>query len=289
MIYKSKRIAFAFIFPAVFFVLVFLYIPFFLNIFNSFFEIKGLAAKPGEFLGLSNYITLFKDPLIKTALYNSLLMMVLTIVFQVGIALVLAILVDAIKKGANFFRTVFFFPIIISATAIGLMFNLFYAFNGGMLNQILGAFGLDPVLWLSKETALTMIIIPVIWQYIGFYFVILLTGLNNIPTDVYESAAIDGATGFKRVFYITLPLLSNVIKVCVILSITGSLKVFDLPWIIAPNGAPNGITHFTGTYMYYATFREGNVDYGSTIALMIVVLGIVFSQIVNKFLKQKEY
>lgn len=97
--------------------------------------------------------------------------------------------------------------------------------------------------------------IPVTWQYVGFYFVILVTGLNNISEELYESAAIDGATKLQRVRYISLPLLHNVICTCAVLGVTGDLKVFDLPWVMFPNGMPVGKTWRTGTYMYYNTMR----------------------------------
>jgi ABC-type sugar transport systems, permease components len=269
--------------------IVFLYYPFIVNIYNSLFDLSGLVQFDApRFIGLENYKTLIADPKIKIALINSFKMMGLTIVFQVGLALVLSLMVDSIKIGQQFFRTIYFFPIVISATAIGLMFNLFYNYNGGMLNQILAKSSHGPVMWLSESLAFWMISIPVLWQYVGFYFIILITGLSNIPEDIYDAAAIDGCTGFKKVLYIKIPLLRNVIGTCLVLAITGALKVFDLPWVITPHGAPAGLTHFTGTYMYEMTFAIGNVDYGSTIALMIVVLGVLVSQIVNKIFKQQE-
>lgn len=266
--------------------IVFLYYPFVVNIINSMFDMSGLVQiEAPAFIGLENYKALFTDPKIKIALVNSFKMMGLTIVFQVGLALVLALMVDSIKVGQQLFRTIFFFPIVISATAIGLMFNLFYNYNGGMLNQILLYFSKEPVMWLSEELAFWMVSIPVIWQYVGFYFIILLTGLSNIPEELYDAAEIDGCTGFKKVIYIKIPLIRNVIGTCLVLAITGALKVFDLPWVITPHGAPAGMTHFTGTLMYENTFAIGNVDYGSTIAFMIVVLGAVVSQAVNRIFK----
>lgn len=131
--------------------------------------------------------------------------------------------------------------------------------------------------------------LPVMWQYVGFYFVILVTGLNNIPEELYEVAAIDGATRWQKVRFITLPLVRNVICTCVVLAVTGSLKVFDLPWVMFPKGLPLGKTWLTGTYMYYQVFNARNIDYASAIAVCIVVLGIVTSKIVNRVFAEKEY
>ena len=289
MLYKNKKPLLIFLLPSLLIMIIFLYYPFILNAINSLYDLSGIVQiEPPTFIGLENYRRLFTDPKIKIALANSFKMMGLTIVFQVGLALILALMVDSIKKGQQFFRTIFFFPIVISATAIGLMFTLFYNYNGGMLNQIFAKFSKEPVMWLSPERAFSMIAIPIIWQYVGFYFIILITGLKNISSDIYEASEMDGCTGLKKVIYIKIPLIRNVIGTCLVLAITGTLKVFDLPWVIAPYGAPSGLTHFTGTYMYETTFAVGNVDYGSTIALMIVVLGVALSQVVNKVFKQQE-
>ncbi len=291
MLYKKKLPLLIFLLPGFMMMIVFLYYPFIDNVKNSFYDMSGFVRQQNQvwkFIGLDNYKKLFTDTNIRIAIINSLKMMVLTVAFQVGFAFILAVLVNSIRRGQQIFRTVFFFPVVISATAIGLLFNLFYAYDGGMLNQILESFGLERVLWLSETLAFTMIVIPTLWSYIGFYFVIMLTGLSDISDDVYEAAAIDGCGKFRQVFSITIPLLRGVIATCVTLAVTGALKVFDLPWIIAPNGAPRGITHFMGTYMYQITFINTNVDYGSTIALLIVILGIVVAQVVNKFIKPDE-
>lgn len=287
MIYKSKRDLLIFLLPTVILLISLLYIPFLTNIVNSMYNMRSFTDASKEFIGLKNYRYLFEDPNMKIAVSNTFKMMGLTVVFQVGIALLLALLVNGIKKGAGFFRIVYFFPIVISATALGLMFTLFYNYNGGMLNQLMSIFGKESVFWLSKKTAFIMITIPVIWQYVGFYFVLLVTGISGVPMEVFESAQIDGANKFQEVIYITIPLIRNTINVCIILALTGALKVFDLPWVIVPKGAPGGSTHVLGTYMYDMTFEAGNIDYGATIAIVLVFLGIVISQVTNYFLKDR--
>lgn len=291
MIYKRKLPLVVFLLPAFAFMTVFMYYPFIMNIYNSFHAIKGLGSQS---TGLNepwyeNFVRIFTDPIMGVAFKNTMLMMLLTIVFQVGIALVLALLVDNITKGASFFRTAYFFPIVISATALGLLFNLIFQYNGGMMNQFLALFGKAAVDWKNEQNALSTMFIPVMWQYVGFYFVILVTGLNNISPDIYEAAQIDGADGIRRVRYITLPLLHNVLCTCLTLAITGALKVFDLPWTMFPKGMPMDRTYLTGTYMYYQTFSRGDVDYGSAIAIIIVVLGVAFAQISNHVFKEKDY
>ena len=291
MLYKKKWPLVLFLVPGLLFMLVFLYIPFIENIKNSFYDMTAIIQMPGKewkFIGFENYTRLFHDPDVRTALINSAKMMVLTVIFEVGIAFVLAVLVTQVKKLQQVFRTVYFFPVVISATAIGLLFKLFYNYNGGMLNQILEFFGREPINWLSPELAFVMVCIPTLWSYIGFYFVILLTGLSDISDDIYEAASIDGCNRFWQVFYITLPMMKPVFCTSVILAVTGALKVFDLPWVMVPNGAPQGVTHFLGTYMYQQTFGLNNFDYGSTLAVLIVVLGIAVSKGVGFLTKDKD-
>ncbi len=288
MIYKKKWPAFFFLFPAMLFMLVFLYYPFVMNIINSFFNTTALGAPMEGFIGLENYTKLFSDPLIGVSFWNTLLMMICTIVFQVGIALILSLMVDVVGKGAGFFRTLYFFPIVVSATALGLIFNLLFAYDGGAVNQIIQAFGGESIIWKEEHVFFTMAL-PVMWQYVGYYFVIIATGLNNISNDINEAAAIDGAIGLKRVRYITLPLIHNTLVTCLTLAITGALKVFDLPWTMFPMGVPSGQSFLTGSYMYYQTFNRGDVDYGATIAFLIVLLGVALSMITKVVLKEKDY
>lgn len=291
-IYKNRKPVIFFLMPALVMMGLFLYYLFLQNILNSFMKIKslGAAAKGFNEPFYKNYVKLVQDPAIRTSLKNTCIMIVVTLVFQVGIAIVLALMVDNIRRGAKFFRIVYFFPIVVSATALGLLFNLIFLYDKGMLNQLLEFLGYrgDLIDWKAGGRALVTMMIPVTWQYVGFYFVILVTGLNNISEELYESAAIDGATKLQRVRYISLPLLHNVICTCAVLGVTGALKVFDLPWVMFPNGMPVGKTWLTGTYMYYNTMQSPDVDYSSAIALVIVVLGVLLSKVVNAVFKEKD-
>ena len=291
-IYKNKKPVIFYLAPSFIFRAVFLYYPFLQNILNSFKEINnlGASAKGWNAPWYTNYIQLCKDPNIWTALLNTLIMIAATIIGQVGIDIVLALMVDNIGRCRQFFKTVFFFPIVISATALGLLFNLLFLYDKGMVNQLLEALGKSQLTdWKAEGIALFTMMLPVMWQYVGFYFVILITGLNNISDELYEAARIDGASTLQCVRYISLPLLHNVICTCSVLAVTGALKVFDLPWTMFPKGMPLKSTFLTGTYMYYHTMETKNVDYGCALAVLIVVLGIVLSKIVNAIFREKDY
>ncbi|HPY37408.1 MAG TPA: sugar ABC transporter permease, partial [Clostridia bacterium] len=277
-LYRKKWPLLIFLLPAFAFLAVFLFYPFVQNILNSFLNISGLGTAAAGFNEpwYHDYIKMYSDPNMATALKNSLIMTGATIVFQVGLALLLALLVDRIKIGAKLFRTIYFFPIVISATALGLLFNLIFLYNGGMLNQLFASLfntagNLD---FKSEKYFLATMLTPVMWQYVGFYFVIFVTGLNNISSEVYEAAELDGAEGLKRTFYITLPLLRNVLCTCLVLGITGALKVFDLPWVMMGEGIPMDKSWLLGTYMYSQAFNRGDADYASAIAVLIVILGV---------------
>lgn len=280
-----------FLAPAFAFMVVYLYYPFIQNILNSFMHIKYMGTAGGEWNTpwYKNYIEMMSDPKLRIALKNTAVTIIATIVGQVGIALILALLVSNIGKGAGFFRTVFFFPIVISATALGLLFNLVFLYDKGMVNQFLQFAGVlnreanQLIDWKSKYPMFTMLT-PVIWQYVGFYFVILLTGLSGIPEDLYEAATIDGASRRQRVRYISLPLLRGSIGTCVILAVTGALKVFDLPWTMFVNGMSG--TWLTGTYMYSKVYSD--VDYASAIAVLIVVIGVILSTVVNRLFRKED-
>ena len=303
MIYKKKTPLLVFLIPAFAFLIIYLYYPFVQNVINTFLDIGGLgrAAEGLNDPWYSNYTEMFQDPDLRTAMKNTVILTVFTVVFQVGIALILALLVDSIRVGAKVFRTVYFFPIVISATALGLLFNLMFLYKGGMINQLLlnldvleyevkanGRMIVQWLDWKDQDHFRFTMFLPVIWQYVGFYFVILITGLNNIPEDLFEAAALDGAYGLKKIWYITLPMLRNVLCTCLVLAITGALKVFDLPWVMFGAGMPQNMGWLTGTYMYDQTFNKMNVDYGSTIAVLIVVLGVVLSNVANRVFRPTE-
>lgn len=291
-IYKNKKPLLIFLLPAFVFMVLYLYYPFVKNIINSFQDINILGVAGGEWNSpwYANYEKMMQDEVVHNALKNTLVMTLVTLFGQVGIALVLALMVDNVNHGKKLFKTVYFFPIVISATALGLLFNLIFLYDKGMINQILESFGKTTLTdWKGEGLAIFTMMLPVMWQYVGFYFVILMTGLNNISSDLYEAAAIDGASGWQKVRYISLPLLHNVICTCAILAVTGALKVFDLPWTMFPKGMPMKTTFLTGTYMYYETMDAKNVDYGSALAVLIVVLGVILSRVVNLIFKEKDY
>ncbi|BFH15126.1 carbohydrate ABC transporter permease [Paenibacillus melissococcoides] len=272
-----------FLLPAAAFMSVFLYYPFFKSVYLSFYRTSGFFDK--KFVGWDNYKRLFTDELLGAATLHTLELMLYVILFLVGIALVLAVLVDNIQKLKGFYRTVFFFPVVISGTAISLLFVLFYNYNFGLLNNLLANFGIEKILWLDENNALRAVAIPTVWHYIGFYFVLFLTAMSKIPSDYYEAAKLEGISGIRKTTMLTIPLIMSDIKVVITLAITGTLKVFEFVWVITKG--QNG-TEVLGTYMYKKAMVDQNFGYGSTIAIYMVVFGVLLALIANRLLKRDE-
>lgn len=283
---KSKKYFTLFLAPAAIFVVTFLIYPLFRTAYYSLTSWKNFSPKQ-TFIGLANYQRLFQDPVILTALRNTLIMMAGVFLFQVCLSLLLAILVSSTKKMFKLLRTVYFIPILISATAIGLMFRLIYGYEYGLLNLIIEFFGIDKQVWINEKTSIYLVSLPIMWQYVGFYFVIFLTGMSKIPADIYESAELDGITPFQKAIYITIPMIRDVITSVVILVISGCFKVFDMVYVIT-GGGPMHSSELLSTYMYSMAFRNYNGGYASAIAIVMIVFGVVLSTVLRRILEPKE-
>lgn len=283
MMKGDRKYIFLFLLPAAILMTVFMYYPFFKSLYLSFFRTKGFFDK--KFIGWDNYERLFSDNLLGAATLHTLEIMLYVILFQVGIALVLAVMVDLIGKLKGFYRTVFFFPVVISGTAISLLFVLFYNYNFGLLNTVLANFGIEKILWLDEGNALKAVAVPTVWHYVGFYFILFLTAMSKIPSDYYEAARLEGISALKRTTTLTIPLIMSDIKVVITLAITGTLKVFEFIWVIT--SGQNG-TEVLGTYMYKKAMVDQNFGYGSAIAIYMVVFGVLLSLLANRLLKRDE-
>lgn len=282
---KKKYIALLFMIPFAVFAITFLFYPAVINVVNSFRSFSSMFDTTPEWTGFKNIIWLANQPSFWNSLLNTLILVLFVIVFQMGLALVFALMVNSIKKMATFYRVVFFFPIVVSASALGTIYRLMIQ-PDSVFSAI---FGLENFNWLPSGSflALFIVMLPVIWQYIGFYFVIMLTGLANISDDLMEAAKLDGASSMKLIWYILLPMLWNVFRTCMVLAITGALKVFDFPHIVAKGGAPAGETFFMGTYnnyLYESKFY-GQTAFYST---LIVIVGMAVSLLSNAILRENK-
>ncbi|ADQ08085.1 binding-protein-dependent transport systems inner membrane component [Caldicellulosiruptor hydrothermalis 108] len=243
-----------------------------------------------RFVGLSNYAELIKDTDFWLSFKNNVIITLLCIVGQIGIAFVLAALMTTrVLKFKEFHRTVIFLPVVLSAVVIGFIWTLIYNQQIGILNWVLRAIGLESLIkpWLDDpKIVIYSVSVPLIWQYIGFYLVILMASLQSIPKEIFEAAEIDGADGFKRTIYIILPLLADTLKVSVMLCIAGNMKVFDHIYVMT-GGGPGKSSMVMAQYAYNNSFIMFKLGYGSTISVGILVLSLAIILLSRKLMGGK--
>ena len=244
----------------------------------------------GIFVGFSNYAKMFQDKVFLRSTVNSLLLGFVTLVTQLPLALLLALLLTSGIKGEGFYRTVFFIPMTLSSVVIGQLWLKIYNPNYGVLNTLLGVLGLESLQrnWLGDvNTALFSAFVPIIWQNVGYHMLLLYTSINSISKDILEAAKLDGASGVKAARYITIPLVKPMLRTCAIFVVIGSLKAFDMIYVLT-NGGPVHMTEVPSSLMFSSIFNLNKYGYGSAISIFIVVECIVMAVILQKVFLVKE-
>ncbi len=241
-----------------------------------------------RFIGLENYKEIFQDPIFWKSLKNNLIVVFFSLATQMPPALFLAIILTGRIRGKSFLRTVYFAPQIVSTVAASYLFYYVYEPTFGLLNNLLKGIGLDSLTrgWLGDPSlALYAVMVVISWKYIGFYMVLFMAAIEGIPNELFEAARIDGCSSFQVIRKITLPLLSGTIKTACILSIVGSIKYFDLIWVMT-SGGPAHSTELIATYMYKKTFLSWEMGYGAALAFVLfaiaILLSVGFSRLTNK-------
>lgn len=275
-VFKFKPIqAVLLIVPAVLFLMI-IVVPVFFALGISFTDWNGGIHK--EFIGLKNYIRVFQDKVFWTAFRNNIILIAMTVVFQITLAFLLAIAISSkAAKLKELHRNAIFIPVIISPIIIGMLWWMIYDINDGLLNTVLRGLHLDFLIqrWLDDpKVALFSAGASIVWQYVGEYMVIFLAGLQNIPSDVYEAAEVDGATGWRKMIHIIIPLLAPTFMVTFILAISGGLKIFDHIYVMT-GGGPGRATTVLAQYAYDMSFKISDLGYGSTISVCILLFGVV--------------
>ena len=250
----------------------------------SFFKYDGITTP--EFIGLENFIRLFtRDPGWWRAVLNTFVFAIGKLLIEMPLALLLAVMLNRKLRASNFFRGVLFLPNVTSTAVMAVVFSLlFAAYNGFLNNTLLGLNWIDaPIDWLGTSPAAMIVCIVVsTWQSIGINTILFLAGLQGIPEDVYESGDLDGAVGWKRFRYITLPLLARMFQMILMLAIIGSMQIFDLMKVLT-NGGPSGTTEVMMTKIYSSFFPSSyaqnvisQVGYGSALGVVAsLIIGVV--------------
>lgn len=283
---STRNAAIVFLAPILLIMLVFIFYPIISTFQTSLFDWNGIASQK-VFIGLDNWKELFGDKDFWFAFVNNIILMVCSIVIQIPIAIVLATFLDAGGKKFNLFKVVWFMPLLMSSVAIGFLFAYALATNDGIISSVSQMLGHGKVDLLGQSPAALFAVIGVIaWQFVPFYMVYFMAGYSNIDTEIYEATIIDGATRGQYFRYVALPLLKPVIRTACILSLIGSLKYFDLIWVMT-GGGPSGGTEMMATYMYKQSFQHFKMGYGSTVASGMFILVTSIALIIQSLLSEK--
>ncbi|GHU64147.1 ABC transporter permease [Spirochaetia bacterium] len=274
--HRQTRLAVAvFSFPCFLFLAVFIIYPILRSILTSTMQWNGMGRKQ-VFIGLANWIQLVTDRSFWVAFGNNVKIMFLSLVFQAPFAMALATFLDVTGKKGFIFKVIWFFPYLISSVAVGVYFRFALDANYGILASISKMMGGGAVDLLgNSSTALFTVIGVICWQYIPFFMILYLAAYGTIPVELYEAASIDGATRSQYFWRVSLPLLRPTIISGMTISIVGSLKYFDLIYVMT-GGGPAGSTELMSTLMYKTSFMKFNMGYGATIACgMFILISVI--------------
>lgn len=266
--------------PALLLLLVFLVWPLLDSFRLSLLEWNGLGSGQ-RFVGLANWITLAHDGLFWAALGNNLVLGVLSVLIQLPIALALALLLDKAGRGSRVLKILYFLPLLFSSVALGVIFKNIYDPNFGPINAVLQAVGLPGLAqdWLgNRRLSLLAVVAVVCWQNIPFYMILFLAGLASFPPELNEAATLDGARPSTIFWKIRLPFLRGTIRTGAMLAVIGSLRYFDLVYVMT-GGGPEGASELMATYMYRSVFSSFQLGYGSTIAAAMFLVVTVIAAI----------
>lgn len=283
---KWSLFSIAFLTPAFIFYTLFIILPVLFSIYYSF--TRWNLGKQPELIWFENYIRLFGEPTYWKVVGNTLSLALYTVIFQISLGLIFAYLLFLTLKGFKFFRTVYFVPVVVAPVTIGIIFSLFYNSDLGPLNKLLDMIGLQNLTrnWLSDiKVVLYSVIAPQVWQYIGLFAVILLAGMQSIPNEIFDSAKIDGASSFRILLSIVIPLISEFLGICFILAVTGSLKSFDTSWALT-KGGPGYESAYIATMMYKSAFMNYQFGYASAVTVTILIYAVTFTVIFKKILSR---
>ena len=282
-----RKAAFVFLLPIAILMTIYVFYPIVDTFITSFYKWNGISADK-VFIGLKNWQKLATDMDFWASFKNNIVVMVLSICIQIPIGLALATFVDFVGKKATIFKVLWFVPLLMSSVAIGFLFSYALATNGGIISTISNLFGGGNIDLLGNpHTALFTVIGVIAWQFTPFYMVYCMASYTNISTDVFEAARIDGATRGQYFWRIALPLLKPSLKSAAILSMVGSLKYFDLIYVMT-GGGPGTSTELMATYMYKYSFSKFNMGYGSTVAAGMFILISIVSLVTMRLLNGKE-
>ena len=269
---KENLIGYGFMSPALILLRIFLVIPVFMVVYYSFTDYYLLTPDQRQFVGLSNFVQLFKDPIFIKSIFNTLKFVVWIIPVQLGASLGLALIVNKARKGNIFFKVAFFAPVVMSLVVISILWLYLLNPNDGLINTLLMKIGIDaqPFLTSPKQAMYTIVFVSA-WQGAGYQMLLLLGGMQNIPQDVYEAAELDGFNKFQQFIYITMPLLKPTALFVLLTTLISAFKLIVQPMVMT-QGGPMNSTMTMVYYIYQTGFTDRMVGYSSSIALIFTTM-----------------
>jgi raffinose/stachyose/melibiose transport system permease protein len=284
---KSRQLAsYAMLAPALILFIVFIAYPLLNTLVSSLYD-YGLTSRARTFIGLGNFAELFADPVFWVSFRNNSIILVGSVVFQVGGGLVLAAICNRGlgQRWSTVARTIVFAPMVMSSVAVGILWQIVLNPSIGLLDAVLRFLRLPtPMLgWLGDPNlAIFSVLLVACWQFTGFMMVILLAGMQSVPNELYEAATLDGATETQSFFYITIPAIRNVIVAATLITMIGSFKAFDLIYLLTLGG-PAHASEVLGTYLYKNAFNLNRMGYASAIAVVLLAFTVTLSIVQLRF------
>lgn len=286
--HQTTILGIIFVVPAICLLFTFIIFPALMALKFSLYNYNILKPENMVFIGMKNYLDVLSDEAFWRAMKNTFYFVLIVVPFQTALALLLAILINKKTKYSNVFRIGFFSPVITSIVVISILWTFLYA-KEGLINSFLGFFGIPPQPFLTSETqAMNAIIFMSAWQAAGYFMMIFLAGLKEIPESLYEAADIDGADKFMQFIHITVPSLRNVMKFVVVVTTIQAFKLFQQPFIMT-GGGPNGSTETVVQLIYKEGFQYRNAGYSSTIAILFFFVIVVVNIVMQKTIKDRSY
>lgn len=236
-----------------------------------------------RFVGLAQYEQVFHDAVFRAGVANTLIFAIAAVLLQMVLGFSLALLTTRVVRGRVLYRTVFLLPILVPGIVIGAIWKLMYNFDFGILNQVLGWFGITAIDWLGNaSTALLAVIVVDVWHWTPFVFLLMLAGLESLPQDVYEAGRVDGASGWQELRYITLPLMLPTIMVTLVFRMIAGVKVFDEIYLLT-GGGPGTSTEVVSYSMFRRFFTEGQTGYGAAMSVAVLLTLLLLFALAQRF------
>ncbi|WFE21565.1 sugar ABC transporter permease [Solwaraspora sp. WMMD937] len=279
-----------FLLPALVLFGVLVVVPILVAAYTSLFRWNGFGGLPTDFIGLDNFVRLLDDPVFIGDLRRGALLVVLSVTVQLPLALGLALLLNQKLRGRAVYRVLFFAPYVLSEVITAVLFTMVFSPNRGLANHVLGLVGLESLssTWLSDPaTVLYSVFLVMTWKYFGFHMILLLAGRQNIPRELHEAAATDGAGGWQIFRHVTLPLLAPTIRISMFLAVIGSIQLFDLVWVLTGGGPLNASETMAVTMFQYG-FRRFEVGYASAISIAMFLISLTFAVLYQRFILRRD-